>query len=166
VPPPSRLTQKSTGIPIKIRGSKFNVAERFPLGRVKAEHRVVRQPSPFTPTSTFYDRGMIDDRGKKTRLQPLNETEIQKGAPHGISPNLFIKDLRIEDPKISAQQMLDLVINKKRNLNHSKQFQTTVLEPWNHQNDQSNPSISLNPLSRLQNTQYAEPALNDSYRAK
>jgi hypothetical protein len=49
--------------------------------------------------------------------------------------------------------MLDLVINKKRNQNHTKQFQTTVLEPWNHQqNDQSNPSISLNPLSRLQNT--------------
>lgn len=82
----------------------------------------------------------------------MNETEIHKGT-FGVSPNLFIKDLRIEDPKISAQQMLDLVINKKRNQKHTKQFQTTVLEPWNHQqNDQSNPSISLNPLSRLQNT--------------
>jgi hypothetical protein len=119
VPPPSRLTQKSTGIPIKIRGSKLNVAERFQIGRVRAEHRVVRQPSPFTPTSTFYDRGVIDDRGKKTRFQPMNETEIHKGA-FGVSPNLFIKDLRIEDPKISAQQMLDLVINKKRNLNQTK----------------------------------------------
>lgn len=88
------------------------------MGRVKAERRVVRQPSPFTPTSTFYDRGVIDDRGKKTKLQPLNETEIQKRPAYGISPNLFIKDLRIDDPKISAQQMLDLVINKKRNFNH------------------------------------------------
>jgi hypothetical protein len=95
----------------------------------------------------------------------MNETEIHKGT-FGVSPNLFIKDLRIEDPKISAQQMLDLVINKKRNLNQTKQFQTTVLEPWNHHNDQSNPSISLNPLSRLQNTQHVEPGLTDSYKTK
>jgi hypothetical protein len=136
------------------------------MGRVKAEHRV-RHPSPFTPTSTFYDRGVIDDRGKKTRLQPLNETEIHKGT-FGVSPNLFIKDLRIEDPKISPQQMLDLVVNKKKrgNFIHSKQFQTTVLEPWNQQNDQSNPSISFNPLSRLQNTQNVELGMNDTYQAK
>ena len=51
----------------------------------------------------------------------MNETEIHKGT-FGVSPNLFIKDLRIEDPKISAQQMLDLVINKKRKQNHTKQF--------------------------------------------
>jgi hypothetical protein len=44
--------------------------------------------------------------------------------------------------------MLDLVLNKKKT---SKVFNATALEPWNNNNDSNQPSLSLNPLSRLQN---------------
>ena len=62
-------------------------------------------------------------------MSPLNDAG---GGKKGVSPTLNVKDLKFDETNLSPQQMLDLVVNKKRTGKNTKQFNTTAgLEPWN-----------------------------------
>jgi len=68
---------------------------------MKADNAATQPCSPFTPSQTYYDRGLIDEKRKKHRLSPLNETEIKKTS-YGFSTNPIGKELRLDDPNLSA----------------------------------------------------------------
>ncbi len=73
-----------------------------------------RQSSPFTPTSTFYDKGFNDEKTKKPRLSPkLNDTDFKK-MTYGKSPTLNVKDLRFDETAYNANQIYELATQKKK----------------------------------------------------